>query len=204
MLIIGLTGGIGSGKSTVCAIFRELGVPVVDADVVARQVVEPGQPALGQVRAAFGDEIIGAEGRLDRARLGKLVFDDPARRKRLEAILHPAIRQAMLDQAKQLQAPYCIFAIPLLIEVGQTDMVDRVLVVDAADALRRQRLKQRDAMDDARIDTIFAAQLDREARLARADDIIRNEADRDQLRTQVMDLHNRYSELARQEKYQGK
>lgn len=204
MLIIGLTGGIGSGKSAVCAIFSELGVPVIDADVVARQVVEPGQPALEQVRAAFGDAILTPDGRLDRAKLGERVFADATQRRQLEAILHPAIRQAMLDQAKQLQAPYCVFAIPLLIEVGQTDMVDRVLVVDAPDALRRQRLKQRDAMDDARIDAIFAAQLDREARLARADDIIRNEADLARLRTQVMDLHNRYSQLARQEKYQGK
>ncbi|ALP51775.1 dephospho-CoA kinase [Candidatus Tenderia electrophaga] len=204
MLIIGLTGGIGSGKSAVCALFSELDVPVIDADVIARLVVEPGQPALEQIRATFGDEILTPDGLLDRARLRALIFANPAKRKQLEAILHPAIRREMLIQAAQVQAPYCVFAIPLLIEVGQTDMVDRVLVVDAPDALRRQRLKQRDGLDDAQIDAIFAAQLERIARLAQADDIIHNAADLAHLRAQVLDLHDCYLKLAQLEKFQGK
>lgn len=204
MLIIGLTGGIGSGKSAVCALFSELDVPVIDADVIARLVVEPGQPALEQIRATFGDEILTPDGLLDRARLRALIFANPAKRKQLEAILHPAIRREMLIQAAQVQAPYCVFAIPLLIEVGQTDMVDRVLVVDAPDALRRQRLKQRDGLDDAQIDAICAAQLERTARLAQADDVIHNAADLAHLRAQVLDLHDRYLKLAQLEKFQGK
>ena len=204
MLIIGLTGGIGSGKSAVCEIFQELGVPVIDADAVSRQVVEPDQPALAQIRAAFGDSIISADGQLDRAALRELVFADPTKRRQLETILHPLIQQAMLDQAAALQAPYCIFAIPLLIEAGQTEMVDRILVVDAPEPLRRQRLKQRDGMDEPQINAVFAAQLDREERLAHADDVIHNTADLAHLRAQVIDLHGRYSEIAKQEKYRTK
>lgn len=204
MLIIGLTGGIGSGKSAVCALFSQFDVPVIDADVIARQVVQPGQPALAQVRSAFGKEILTADGQLDRTRLRALIFADPAKRKRLEAILHPAIQREMLDQAARLGAPYCIFAIPLLIEANQTGMVDRVLVVDAPAPLRRERLKQRDGMDEPQIDAVFAAQLDRETRLAHADDIIRNDSDLAHLRAQVIDLHCRYSELAKLEKFQGK
>jgi dephospho-CoA kinase len=204
MLIIGLTGGIGSGKSAVCAIFTELGVPVIDADDVSRQVVEPGRPALEQIRAAFDDTIITSDGQLDRAVLRAQVFADPAKRRQLEAILHPIIQQTMLDQAAALQAPYCIFAIPLLIEAGQTGMVDRILVVDAPDPLRRRRLNERDQMEDAQIDAIFAAQLDRETRLAHADDIIHNDGDLAHLRAQVIDLHGRYSEIAKQEKYRTK
>lgn len=200
MLIIGLTGGIGSGKSAVCAIFEELGVPVIDADVVARQVVEPGQPALDRIRTTFGNDLVNASGQLDRARLRTLVFADPAKRKQLEAILHPVIQQAMLDQATALQSCYCIFAIPLLIEAGQTGMVNRILVVDAPDPLRRQRLKQRDRMDDSEIDAVFAAQLSREARLAHADDVIHNDSGPSHLRAQVIDLHSRYSEMAKHEK----
>lgn len=204
MLNIGLTGGIGSGKSAVCALFSELDVPVIDADVIARQVVQPGQPALVQVRSAFGKQILTADGQLDRPRLRALIFADPVKRKQLEAILHPAIRQAMLDQAADLQAPYCIFAIPLLIETKQTGMMDRILVVDAPEPLRRERLKQRDGLDEPQIDAVFAAQLDHETRLAHADDIIHNDSDPAHLRAQVIDLHCRYSELAKLDKFQGK
>ena len=204
MLIIGLTGGIGSGKSAVCKLFAELGVPVIDADIIARQVVAPGRPALAQIRKTFGDDILTGEGQLDRTKLRAIVFDIPAKRKQLEAILHPAIQHEMLKQAKELNSPYCIFAIPLLIEVNQISLADRVLVIDAPDEIRRQRIKQRDRLSDKEIDAIFAAQLTREERLAHADDIIRNDSDLDQLRTQVIDLNYRYLELAKQEKYRGK
>lgn len=204
MLIIGLTGGIGSGKSAVSKLFSELGVPVIDTDIISRQVVEPGQPALRQISQAFGNEILSANGELDRAKLKNIVFAEPTKRKQLEAILHPIIKNKMLRQASLLDTAYCIFAIPLLIEANQTDLVDRILVIDAPEALRRQRIKQRDQLDDEKINKIFAAQLSRQTRLDYADDIIHNDSDLHQLRTQVIDLSRRYTEIAKQEEYRGK
>jgi len=199
MLIIGLTGGIGSGKSAVSKLFIELGVPVIDTDLISRQVVEPGQPALQQICQTFGNEILSANGELDRAKLKNIVFVEPTKRKQLEAILHPIIKDEMLRQASLLNTAYCIFAIPLLIEANQTYLVDRTLVVDAPDELRRQRIKQRDQLDDQQINKIFAAQLSRQTRLDHADDIIHNDLGLDQLRTQVIDLNRRYTEIAKQE-----
>lgn len=204
MLIIGLTGGIGSGKSVVSSLFSELGAPVIDSDIIARQVVEQGQPGLELLHQAFGQEILTASGDLDRAKLRNIVFSNPEKRIQLEAILHPLIQAEMLKQASRIDAPYCIFAIPLLIEADQIGLVDRVLVVDAADDVRRQRIKQRDQLDDKQIDAIFAAQLSRQERLSHADDIIDNDIDPDHLRTQVIDLDRRYSKLARQEKFHGR
>ncbi len=204
MLIIGLTGGIGSGKSTICKLFTDLGVPVIDADIIARQVVAPDQPALGQIKKAFGEAVITKTGQLDRSKLRSIVFDNPTKRKQLEAILHPAIQAEMQHQAEELDTPYCIFAIPLLIEVNQISMVDRILVVDAPDDLRRQRIKERDQLEEQEINAIFAAQLTREERLVHADDIIRNDSDIAHLQTQVLDLNSRYLEIAKLEKYRGK
>lgn len=202
MLIIGLTGGIGSGKSAACEIFTELGVPVIDADVIARQVVEPGQPTLQQVLDTFGKSLLTPAGKLDRAKLRAIVFKDPTKRKQLEAILHPAIQTEMQHQANTLNHPYCIFAIPLLFEANQRHVVDRVLVIDAPDELRKQRIKARDQLNESEIDAIFSAQLTRQARLSQADDTINNDADLDHLRTQVIDLNSRYIDLARQENRQ--
>jgi len=199
MLIIGLTGGIGSGKSAVSKLFIELGVPVIDTDLISRQVVEPGQPALQQICRAFGNEILTTNGELDRKKLKNMVFASPAKRKQLEAILHPVIKDEMLRQASLLDTAYCIFAIPLLIEAEQTDLVDRILVIDAPEALRRQRIKQRDQLNDEQINKIFAAQLSRQTRLDHADDIIHNDSDLDRLRTQVIDLSRRYTEIAKHE-----
>lgn len=195
MKIIGLTGGIGSGKTTVSNLFEELGVPVIDADVIARQVVEPGQAALTEIRQQFGDGVIDEGGHLDRDALRQIVFGHPERRRTLEALLHPAIEQEMLDQASQLKTHYCLFVIPLIIEAQQQHLVDRILVVDAPDQLRRQRVKQRSQLDDKQIDAIFAAQVNRDARLRHADDIIYNSSNLDDLRTQVLYLHNRYNEI---------
>ena len=204
MLIIGLTGGIGSGKSAVSKLFSELGVPVIDTDIISRQVVEPSQPALQQICQAFGDEILTTYGELDRAKLKSMVFAEPDKRKQLEAILHPIIKNEMLRQASLLDTAYCIFAIPLLIEANQTDLIDRILVIDAPDELRRQRIKQRDHMQDQQINEIFAAQLSRQTRLDHADDIIHNDSDLERLRTQVIDLNRRYTEIAKQEEFRGK
>ena len=195
MLIVGLTGGIGSGKSTVSRYFSELGVPVVDADVIAREVVEPGQPALADVAAAFGPEVIDDHGRLRRDRLRKMIFPDPARRRRLEGILHPRIRAAMGQRLAQFDAPYCIVSIPLLVEAGQRDMVHRVLVVDAPEALQFARIRRRDGADDAQIAAIISSQAGRETRLAAADDVIVNDGDLDKLREEVSRLHQYYTEL---------
>lgn len=198
MLTIGLTGGIGSGKSAAAHCFAELGVPIIDTDLIARQVVEPGQPALTEIAQTFGAEIVTDAGQLDRAALRQLIFADSAKRQQLEAILHPRIRAEMLRQAALLTSPYAIFVIPLLLEAGQQNLVDRILVIDCDDTIRRQRLKQRDQMNDSEIDHAFAAQTSREQRLAAADEIISNNGERNQLRLQIEQLHCRYSQLAAQ------
>ncbi len=195
MKIIGLTGGIGSGKTTVSDLFSELGVPVIDADVIARQVVEPGNTALSEIQNQFGNGVINDDGRLNRDALRQIVFDHPEKRRTLEAILHPAIVQEMLQQASRLKTHYCLFVIPLIIEANQQQLVDRILVVDAPDQLRRERVKQRSQLDDKQIDAIFAAQVNRDTRLRHADDIIYNSSNLDDLRTQVLHLHNRYNEI---------
>lgn len=199
MLKIGLTGGIGSGKSTVADYFAELGVPVIDADKIARELVEPGQPALAAIVKIFGRGMLDSNGRLDRARLRALVFDDIDRRKQLEAILHPLIRAGMRARAAALDAsgvPYCILCIPLLLETGQTDLADRILVVDVPETLQYQRVRARDGLPDAQIAAIIAAQAGREQRLAAADDVIVNEGDLADVRRRVMEMHRRYLALA--------
>lgn len=196
MLIVGLTGGIGSGKSAVAARFAALGAPVIDADVIAREVVEPGTPGLERIVEMFGADVLDERGRLNRARLASKVFGDPDRRKRLEAILHPLIREEMRQRAARIAAPYCILAIPLLIETGQRDLVHRVLVVDTPPELQYQRVAARDGRPRAEIEAIVNAQASREARLAAADDVIINDSDFAALDHQVAELHRRYLALA--------
>ena len=196
MLIVGLTGGIGSGKSTAAQCFSELGVPVVDADVIAREVVAKGQPALEEIARTFGPTVIDEQGYLRRDRLRQIVFADPARRHQLELILHPRIRSVMAQRLAQLSAPYCIASIPLLVETGQRDTVHRVLVIDAPEALQYQRIRQRDGASDAEIGAIISSQAGRNERLAAADDIIVNDAELDNLKQAVLRQHQRYSELA--------
>jgi dephospho-CoA kinase len=200
MLTIGLTGGIGSGKSTVAKLFAELNIPIIDTDIIAREVVAPGQPALTEIAKTFGAEILTSDGQLNRLALRQIIFADATKRQQLEAILHPRIQTEMLRQATTLTAPYCIFVIPLLLEARQQHLVNRILVIDCDDAIRRQRLKHRDQMSDAEINRAFAAQVGREQRLAAADDIITNNGDIDQLRTQVQQLHSRYTLLAAQQR----
>lgn len=195
MLIVGLTGGIGSGKSTVAKLFAEQDVPIIDTDIIARQVVEPGQPALAEITHTFGTEILTSAGQLNRSALRQIIFSDIVKRQQLEAILHPRIQAEMLRQSATLTAPYCIFVIPLLLEAGQQYLVERILVIDCDEAIRRQRLKRRDQMSDTEIDRAFAAQANREQRLAAADEIIIN-SNLDQLRVQVLQTHHRYSQLA--------
>lgn len=192
MLIIGLTGGIGTGKSTVTKRFIELGVPVIDADEIAHELVKSHQPALQAIISEFGTEFLTAEGELNRSLLRQVVFDDPQRRKILESILHPLIRKEMLRRAGLISAPYCIFCIPLLAETRQTDMVDRVLVVDSPEKLQYERVKKRAGLSETEIKAILAAQAKREDRLAVADDVIVNEGSLDDVYRQVDRLHEKY------------
>lgn len=194
-LKVGLTGGIASGKSTVANLFGELGVVIIDADVIARQVVELGQPALTQIQRVFGSKVIAQDGRLDRAALRRLIFADPEQRHKLEAILHPRIRAVMQAEVLRLQAPYCVLCIPLLAETQQSDVVERVLVVDCKVELQRERLRVRDGFSALEINQILTAQVNREVRLAIADDVIYNNLDISRLREQVLDLHLKYSAM---------
>jgi dephospho-CoA kinase len=189
---VGLTGGIASGKTTVSKLFAQLGVPIIDADIIAHALVQPGQPALTEIIEAYGTEIINPEGGLDRAKLRERVFSDASQRLRLEGILHPRIRQAMLEQVAQQRYPYCILSIPLLVETQQWDLVDSILVVDCLEELQRTRLRRRSQLTDAEIDQILEAQVSRPARLAISHNIIENNDGLDQLELQVKALHLRY------------
>jgi dephospho-CoA kinase len=193
---VALTGGIASGKTTVANLFAALGVPVIDTDVIAREVVEPGRPALAEVVATFGMDVLDADGRLDRRRMRELIFADPGARRRLEAILHPAIRAEMERQSQAAGGHYQVLVIPLLAEGGRRDHVDRVLVVDAPEELQVARLVERDHVSHEAARASLAAQATRTARLAIADDVVTNSGQVDALREAVMQLHERYLQLA--------
>lgn len=191
-LRIGLTGGIASGKSTVADMFGDLGVPVIDTDVIAREVVRPGQPALREIRDTFGDDVFAADGTLDRAAMRSLVFGDEEARRRLEAILHPKIGKATVDQADAAGGEYQIIVVPLLVESSLRAFVDRVLVVDCDEETQVARLLARDAESEAQARRMLAAQSSRAERLAIADDVVSNDGDLEDTREQVRALHRRY------------
>ncbi len=201
MLIIGLTGGIGSGKTTVSQYFEKLGVPVIDADQLTRELVAPGQPALKEIAEQLGADLLTTDGKLDRPRLRERIFTHPEQRQILEAILHPLAREAALQRLIALRKSVCpptyvILSAPLLIESGWTDLVDRILVVDTSPAQQRQRASQRDGLSTAQINTVIHSQTDRDTRLAVADDIIHNNTDLPALQSQVTSLHQQYQQLA--------
>jgi dephospho-CoA kinase len=195
-LRIGLTGGIASGKSTVAQRFAELGIPVIDADAAARDVVAPGTPGLANVVERFGPGVVAENGELDRRALRQLIFNDPGARQDLEALLHPLIRSAMERSAEAAVGPYFVMAIPLLVESASRDRVDRILVVDVDEALQLQRVQARDggSLDQAR--AILASQASRAARLAAADDVLLNTGTVTDLRQAVDRLHAKYLRLA--------
>jgi dephospho-CoA kinase len=197
VLRVGLTGGIASGKSAVAGMFAALGVPLLDTDQIAREVVAPGTPGHAAVRAAFGEGVIGADGNLDRAKLRALVFEDSGARRRLEDLLHPSIRAATLVRLAALEAPYAIVVVPLLVETDFAALVDRVLVVDCSRETQLERVMRRDSMSRRSAESILSAQVDRAARLEAADDVIDNSGTLEHARTQVATLHARYLELAR-------
>jgi dephospho-CoA kinase len=193
---IALTGGIASGKSAVAELFAAEGVPVLDTDQIARDVVEPGSPALAKIVAEFGAEVLDATGRLDRKRMRDLVFADPAKRKRLEAITHPAIREELARRADAAGGIYQIHVIPLLVESSRADLYDRVLVVDAPEPDQLRRLQQRDGSTAEAAQRILDAQASREQRLSVADDVIVNTGTLADLRQFVHTLHENYELLA--------
>lgn len=204
MLIVGLTGGIASGKSTVAQQFQALGVPIIDADVVSRELMAAGSPLLQQVltrfespvRERYGASLRSADGALDRKLLRRLIFEDPGERAALAAMTHPAIRARMRALSSQMGGAYQLHVIPLLVENRAASRVDRVLLVDSPEALQLQRLRARDGSDEAQARSALAAQATREARLAAADDVITNDGDAAALAPQVQALHRKYLALA--------
>lgn len=195
-LLIALTGGIASGKSAVADEFAKLGVPVLDTDQIARDVVAPGMPALGQLVAEFGPEILDADGRLDRAHMRERVFSDPAQRQKLEAITHPAIREELAQRSAAAGGDYQIHVIPLLVETGRADAYDRVLVVDCPEETQMERLQARDRSSHDQAQEILAAQVSREERLDVAHDVIENTGTLADLQRFVQTLHRNYALLA--------
>jgi dephospho-CoA kinase len=192
-----LTGGIASGKTAVANEFAKLGVPVIDTDQVARDVVVPGTPALMQIVEAFGPQVLGANGQLDRRRMRELVFADPVQRAKLEAITHPAIRAELARRSQEVHGTYQIHAIPLYVETGAKGGYDRVLVVDCPEPIQIDRLMQRDGIDETQARRALAAQATREQRLAAANDVIENTSALDALCERVAQLHRQYLKLAR-------
>jgi len=195
---VGLTGGIASGKSTAAKFFGALGVPILDSDQIARDVVEPGQPPLERLVERFGAGILTPDGHLDRPALRDIVFSDPKARADLEALTHPAIGAALEARSATSGGPYQILVIPLLVEKNLSPHVDRVLVVDCDEALQIRRLRARDGSTAANAQAILNAQASRAVRLKAADDVITNEADMSAVQQQVAALHSRYLELASQ------
>jgi dephospho-CoA kinase len=196
MLKIGLTGGIGCGKSTVAALFAQLNVPVIDADVIAHELVQKGQPALAEIAQAFGAEILHPDGTLDRARLRERIFTDAQAKQTLEALLHPLIYHAIQAAAGLLSAPYCIICVPLLFETGMTALVGRILVVDCPPETQIKRVRLRDPLSAERIQSIMDSQVSRAFRIAHADDVIDNTQTDDKLAEQVKKLHNLYLSIS--------
>jgi len=191
-----LTGGIASGKSAVSACFEKLGTPVVDTDIIAREVVEPGSPALERIAGELGAGFLDADGKLNRSKLRQAIFSDPDLKSRLETILHPLIGKEVLQQVKQLDSPYCIIVIPLYAESSTYAWIDRVLVVDVIEDTQIERVMARDGISREQARAILNAQASRQDRLALADDILDNSGDLSELPEKVKALHEKYLSLA--------
>lgn len=196
MLKVGLTGGIGCGKSTVAKIFADLNIPVLDADEIAHRLVDKGQPTLAQIQQEFGEDILNPDGALNRKKLRELVFSEPAQKQKLEAIIHPLVYQSLQSALEQLHAPYCIISIPLLFETGMTHFVDRILVIDCPVETQVERVKVRDKLCAEIIQSIIDHQVSRAYRQAKADDLIDNSDADYGLAEQVKKLHNLYLSLS--------
>ena len=197
MFVVGLTGGIGSGKSTVAEMFTALEIDLVDADVAAREVVAPGTPALTEIVEHFGLDILMANGSLDRRKLRRVIFDQEQEKQWLEALLHPLIRRWLTQQISDRRSAYCLLISPLLLETGQAEMVDRILVVDVSVETQISRVLARDGGEERTARAIIEAQIGRSQRLERADDIIDNELPVQSLRRRVQKLHQQYLTMAK-------
>ena len=191
-MIIGLTGGIGSGKTAVSDTFKSLGIDIVDADVSSRRVVEKGQPALDDIQAHFGDDVLDSENNLDRAKLREIIFKNPEERVWLEKLLHPKIAEHIKDQLESSESPYCILVSPLLLETEQKSYCSFVLVVDVPEESQIARTAKRDGVSEEQVKNIISAQIDREKRLEQADEIIINDGSMEELKEKVMVLHAKY------------
>jgi len=197
MFVVGITGGIGSGKTAVTDHLETLGIVVVDADKAARVVVEPGKPALDEIAVHFGSEILLDDGALNRAALREVVFNDSAQRKILEGITHPRIREEIARQLSAATSPYVVLSSPLLLESGQNSFADYVVVVDVPEAVQVDRTMRRDDNSESLVKQIMAAQLDRQTRLSRADEAISNDDTLEALHAEVEALHQRLLERAK-------
>lgn len=196
--VLGLTGGIGSGKSAASQWFEAQGIAVVDADIVAREIVDIGQPALQQIREAFGDWVLLQDGSLNRRALRDHIFQSPEARKTLENIIHPAIRTSIIQQLHAAQSPYAILVSPLLFETNQHELTQHTLLIDAAIELQIQRASQRDGQNVEQIQKIIAAQMPREQKCAMADDIVLNDGELEHLYAHLTPLHEKYLKMAAQ------
>lgn len=197
MFVLGVTGGIGSGKTAATNAFQELGIKVVDADLAARVVVEKGRPALAEIEKRFGSDILLGDGNLDRAALRKIVFEQPEERKWLESLTHPLIRNEIINGLQSATSPYAILSSPLLIESGQYQLVKRVLVIDVPEETQIARTCERDSNPEEQVKSIIAAQISRQDRLEKADDVILNDQDLTYLQNEVAKLHEVYLGLAK-------
>lgn len=198
MFVVGITGGIGSGKTAATDRFAALGIAIVDADIASRIVVEPGSPALQKIAEHFGAQILLSDGSLDRAALRKTIFAEPAEKVWLEQLLHPLIGAEIQRQLRNAQSPYVIFVSPLMTESSQHELCDRILVIDAPEEMQLQRTIQRDNNDAAQVQRIIASQTSRQNRLRYADDIIENTGSLESLTQHVKTLHERYLQLAKE------
>jgi dephospho-CoA kinase len=197
MMVVALTGGIGCGKSTVSRHFEDLGIPVLDTDILARKLVQPGTPALEEIRLAFGEHLINDEGHLKRSALRKIVFDEPDKKKLLEKIIHPRIRKAMEAWIPNQSGPYVILVIPLLFETNLSDFADRILVIDCDEETQVTRVKRRDGMTSTEAKKIIRSQISREYRQEHADDIILNTGSKEALIQDIKSIHIHYMALSK-------
>ena len=200
MYVVAITGGIGSGKTTVANQFAALGIEVVDADLIAREVVAPGTPALAAITSHFGPEILTEQGLLDRRVLRERIFSDPAAKSWLNALLHPIIRSEMLRQCAAVSSPYCLLVVPLLVENRLTELADRVLVIDVDEATQIERTCHRDGVSREQAQAILASQANRSERLAMADDVLDNQSGTTEtIRARILALHETYLAFASQQ-----
>lgn len=203
MYVVAITGGIGSGKTTVANQFAALGIEVVDADLIAREVVAPGTPALAAITSHFGPEILTEQGLLDRRVLRERIFSDPAAKSWLNALLHPIIRSEMLRQCAAVSSPYCLLVVPLLVENRLTELADRVLVIDVDEATQIERTCHRDGVSREQAQAILASQANRSERLAMADDVLDNQSGTTEtIRERILALHETYLAFASQQAHQ--